>query len=163
MVGKCSPCFSTNTPSFHALTFMSLSSPPCSVDSCILGPVFPGLSIQGCSVLLTCRLPGECIICESCPIRIESVSCWLPAWARWWMLGKQSCCGTIGVHSRWSRHAEWDTEGWLCTFGSELKSCLISSQSLHHHWHISAQERKSRPETQNFHNTPPFRRYLKES
>lgn len=61
---------------------------PCRVGSWILGPVFQATQIQGCCALLTCRLPGECIICESCPFGLESVSCWLPASTRRRTLGK---------------------------------------------------------------------------
>lgn len=69
--------FSFNTPPFHALTFISCHSLPLQCGLMYTGPSVsrPLARIQACSVPLTRRLPCECIICESCPIRIESVSC----------------------------------------------------------------------------------------
>lgn len=85
MAGKLSSRFSLNTPPFHAPAFISCSSLPLQCGLTYTGPSVskPFAHIQGCSVLLTWRLPCECIICESCPIRIKSVSCWLPASVQW--------------------------------------------------------------------------------
>lgn len=87
--------FSSNTPAFHTLTLAPPRHPvllQCGLMCFQATHSHTGLQ---CVLLLTCRLPGECIICESCPIRIESVSCWLPVLAHRRTLGKQIWCSAV--------------------------------------------------------------------
>lgn len=133
MAGRLSPCFSFNTPPFHAVTFISCHSLPLQCGLMYTGPsVSRPLIYRASSVLLTCRLPGECIICESCPIQLESVSCWLPASTRWWTLGKQIWC--VAVVTRPSRRIQWrgwNVEEWLCYFGFPLKAVSLNAAVSH--------------------------------
>lgn len=107
-------------------------SPPCSrsVASYILSPVFPGhlLIYRAALLLLTCRLPSECIICELCPIQIEPVSCWLPVLAHCWMLGNQIWC--YAKVTRWSCQSlppMWDNEDWIIPVTSETLNESIAN------------------------------------